>query len=126
MDSISSVQNKNFSGDGRGVYENFSSRRKSRKSFIRIILSSLAKPVKSYPEIVAHLYLTVTRQMVSVREQYAELRKELLQYCCNQFWTKNDELILCNVTAICKIFRGSNQTGKHLMNDDLENLSEDQ
>ena len=34
MDTIWSVQNKNFSGDGKGVYEHFSSRQKGWKSVI--------------------------------------------------------------------------------------------
>ena len=33
--------------------------------------------------------LTVQRQKVLLKEQYAELKKELLQFCCNQVWMKN-------------------------------------
>ena len=54
-------------------------------------------------------------------ERYAELRKELLRYWCNQAWMKNGGLIPWHAIAICKMYRTSYQTGKHLMKRDLEN-----
>ena len=80
------------------------------------------KHVKSYLGIIGHLRLIVPRQMILLKEQYAEQRKERLLYYCNQTWTKNDCRIPWNATAICERFKIYCRTGRHLMNDDLENL----
>ena len=48
-----------------------------------------------------------------LRERYAELRKEHLQYCCNQVWMKNGGQIPWNATAICKTFRIICLMGRH-------------
>ena len=48
-------------------------------------------------------------------EQCAELRKELLQYCCNQVWMKNGGRIPWNATAICEIYKISCLMGRHTM-----------
>ena len=70
------------------VYESVSSRQKSRKSLTLRLLWNLAKPVKNYHGIIVHQRLTVLRRVVLPRERYAELKKGLLQYCCNLAWTK--------------------------------------
>ena len=68
----------------RRVYESFFwSRSPSRKSFTHAIPWSLAELVKSCPGVIVHQRLTVPRQMVLLKERYAESRKELLHYCCN-------------------------------------------
>ena len=71
------------------VYKSFLSRQPSRKSFFLTSPWSLAKLVKSYLGIVVHLRLTVPKQMVLLREQYAESRRERLQCCCNPTWMKS-------------------------------------
>ena len=86
----------------KGVYESFSSRWKSRKSLVLIIPWHLAKLVKNFVGIIVDQHPTVRRQMVFLRERYAELKRELLQYCCYQAWTKNGGLIPWNVNAICE------------------------
>ena len=54
------------------VYESFSSRRKSRKSFTLTIPWNLAKPVKHCDGII-ELQLSIDlRRMVLLRERYAE------------------------------------------------------
>ena len=109
----------------KGVYKSFSSGQSSLKSFTLTIPWSLAKPLKISPGIIVHLRLTVPRQMVLLTEPYAEQKKELLLCCCNRAWMKNGGLILRSVTVICKMFKTSHRTGKHLMNGDLENHSKD-
>ena len=71
--------------------------------------------------MIVHLRLTVPRHMV-----LAELRKELLQCCCNQARTNNGGLIPWNAIPICETFEISYLMGKHLMNGDLENQSKGQ
>ena len=62
----------------KGVYESFSCRRKSQKSFMQKIRWNLADPVKIYHGIIVHPRLTVPQQMVLLKEQYAVAREELL------------------------------------------------
>ena len=59
------------------------SRRGNKKSSTQTIPENLAKLVKIFPGII------VRRQMVLLKEQYAELRKGHLQYCWYQVWTRN-------------------------------------
>ena len=49
------------------------------------------------------------------KEQYAELKKGHMQYCCNQVWEKKGGRIPRNVTAICETFKISCLMGKHPM-----------
>ena len=82
---------------------------------------NLAKHVKSYLGIIVHLRFTVQKPMVLKRERYEELRKQLLQYCCNLAWMTGGGLVPWNVTAICELFETSYRTGKHLLNCALGN-----
>ena len=82
MDSLLSVQNQDFSGDGEA--ESFSSRRKCRKSPIQTILWNVANPVKNHHGIIVHQRLTDQKQMGLLRERCAKLTDELLQCRCNQ------------------------------------------
>ena len=50
-----------------------------------------------------------------VRGRCAELRKGLLQYCCNPAWMRNAGMIPWNVSAICEIFRIFYLMGRHHM-----------
>ena len=45
--------------------------------------------------------------LCALRERYAELKKELLQHCCNPAWMKNSGLIQWNAVAICEMFQTS-------------------
>ena len=94
------------------MYNIFCSRQPSRKSFTLTFPRILAKLVKNYPGITVPQRLTVQRLMVLPRERYAELRKELLHFCCNQAWNKNGGRIPWNITAICEMFKTSWQMGK--------------
>ena len=47
-----------------------------------------------------------------LREQYAELRKGHLRYCCNQVWMKNGGQIPWSAAAICETFKISWSDGK--------------
>ena len=78
VDTILSVSNQNLLRNQKRVHKSFSSRLPSQKSFILTILWTLARLVKSYPEIIVHLRLTIPKQTVLLRERFAESRKELL------------------------------------------------
>ena len=47
--------------------------------------------MKISPGDIARLHRTDRKRMGMLKEQYAEVRKEHLQYCCNQVWMKNGE-----------------------------------
>ena len=87
------------------VHESFSSRRKSQMSRILIIPWNLAKLVKNCPGIIVNLHLAVPKQMVLLKEQYAESRENLCKCCCNQAWTKNGGRIPWDVIAICGTYK---------------------
>ena len=83
------------------------------KSFTLTIPQNLARPVKIYPGIVARELRTDRKQMGLLKEQYTEIRKLHLQYCCDQVWMKNGGRIPWNVTAICETFKISCLMGRH-------------
>ena len=87
----------------------------SLKSFTLTIPCNSANPVQTYPGIIVHQHLTVQKQMGLLRERYAGLRKEPLQYCSNQVWMKNDGRIPWSVTAICETYKISCLMGRHHM-----------
>ena len=76
MDSIISVQNKNFSGN--------------QKSLTLTIPQNLAKLVKTYLGIIVRQHLTVQRQMVLLKDRYAEFKEGtsavLLQAGVDEKW----------------------------------------
>ena len=74
-------------------------------SFTLTILWNLAKLVKTYPGIIVRQHLTVQRQMVLLKERYAELRKELQQDCRNEVWMKNGERISWGLLLSAKCSR---------------------
>ena len=84
------------------AYKSSWGRRGNQKTLTLTIPWNLAKPVKTYPGIIARQHLAVQKQMVLLKERYAELRKGLLQYCCNEVWMKNGGRIQRSVTAICE------------------------
>ena len=76
---------------------------------------NFAKLVKNNQGIIVHQRLFDLRRIVLLRQQYAESRKELLQYCCNQAWTKNGGLNSKNATTICEMYKTSDRTGNTLL-----------
>ena len=76
------------------------SRRRNQKSSTLTVLWHLAQPVKNNPGIIVRQHLIVQRQVVLLKERYAESRKELLRYCCNQAWTENGGQIPWSVAVI--------------------------
>ena len=67
--------------------------------------------MKNYHEIIVHQRPIDPRRVVLMREQYADLKKELLLCCCNLVWI-NGGLVLRYVTAICEVFKSSWPDGK--------------
>ena len=125
MDSVLSVQNKNFLRKTEKSLQKFLELPGSLKSFTLTIPWSLAKPVKTCPGIIVRLHHTDRRLMALLREQYAELKKGPQLCCCNQVWMKNGGRSPWNVTAICEMFKISCLMRKHLTKDDLESFSKD-
>ena len=115
MDTVLSVQNENFSGDGRETCNSFSSCQKSRQSFTLTTPWSLAEPVKTYHGTIELQHLIDPRRMVLLKQWYAEEKKERLLYWCHHAWLKNDWLILWNADAIFEMSKTSWQMGKLLV-----------
>ena len=86
----------------KGACKSSWSRIGSLKSFTLTLPWNLAKPVKTFPGIIARQHLTVQRQMLLLN-----------QYCCNQVWMKYGWRIPWNVIPICEIFRISCLMGNH-------------
>ena len=106
------------------AYKSSWSRIGNLKSFTLTIPWNLAKLVKISPGIIVHRRLADLRRMVLLREQYAELRKELLRCCCNLAWMTNGGRIPWNVTPICETSQIYYLMGRRPTNDVLENHSE--
>ena len=70
--------------------------------------------MKIFPGIIVREHLTVQKQMGLLRERYAGLKRELLQYCCNQVWMKNGGRNPWSATAICETYKIYCLMGKHL------------
>ena len=89
MNSTISVQNKNFLETEKSLQKFLELQRfleptrKPKDTYTDNSLE-LAKFVKTYPGIIERQHLTVQKQMVLLKEWYEELRKGLLQCCCNQ------------------------------------------
>ena len=115
MDSILSVQNKNFSGDGQEFTKVSRSIGKADSHLYRQFIGIWQNLVKTYRGIIID-----PRRMVLLRERYAEERRRL-QCCCKQAWMKNGGLVLWHALAICEMSKTSCRTGEHLMNGDSEN-----
>ena len=95
------MQNQNFSGNTKRACKCSWSRRGSQKSFTLTIPWILAKPVNTFPGIIARQHLTNRKQM-GLRERCAELRKGHLRYCCNQVWMTTGGRIPWSVCALCE------------------------
>ena len=88
------MSNQNFTGDGKQSTKVSRAVSKAESHIYRTILWNLGNPVKN----IVNQHPTDPRRMVLLREQYAELKQELLLCCCNSAWMKNGGLILWNVT----------------------------
>ena len=98
MDSILSVQNQNFAGDG--------------KEFTK----------------VCRQFIWTWANLVMIYHESSNLNtsKGRVLYCYDQDWMENGGLIPWNAIAICEMSKTSWHKGKHHMKDDLENHSKGQ
>ena len=112
MDSVLSVQNKDFTGDGKEFTKVPRAAAKKPKLFTLTIHWSLENLVKINHGIIEHHHLIDPKQMALLKEPYDEWKKELQQYCCNQDGVKDGGLILWCAGAICEMSKTSWQTGK--------------
>ena len=121
MDSILSVQNKNFSGDG--------------KEFTKVSRADGKAKSHSHWQFVGIWQILWRSVMESSNFDTSSIwdewycwksgtqnkKKGRLLYCCIQAWMKNGGLILWNAVSICEMFKTSWQMGKLLMKADSEN-----
>ena len=118
MDSVVPVENENFSGDGKRIYGNFSSRLKSRKSFTLTIKWNLDQITEdlSWKHRTSTPHRSETNG-IAVRKLREGTSAVLLQSCLDEkCW-----LVLRNAVAICEMLKTSVQMRRHFMRDDLEN-----
>ena len=105
---------KNFSGDGKGVYESFSSRREGQKSFILTMLWNLANPLETDHGIIVHQHTIDLRRMVLLRRAVRRFKRR--DVCCSvAIWLgrKNGWLIIWNASVvICEMFKAPYRNGK--------------
>ena len=85
------------------------------KSFTLTIPRNLAKIVKIFPGIIVRQHRTDRKRMGLLREQYTEVSKGHLQYCCNLVWVTKGGRIPWNVTAIFETFKIICLMGRHNM-----------
>ena len=109
MDSILSVQNKNFSGDGK-EFTKVSRTAGKAESHLHCQFIGIGTSCEDF--ILESLYVEHRTDQKHMKEQFAEPRKEPLQYCCNLAWMKNCWLSLWCAVAICIMFQTSRQMGK--------------
>ena len=102
------------------VYESFSSRQTSRKSFTLTIHWNLAKPAKIIPGLIVRQHRTDRKRMGLLGERYAGLKKGLLLHCCNQVWMDNGGRIPWSVTVNCGTYKISCLMGKHFTKGDSD------
>ena len=125
-DSILSVHNKNFSGDGKEFTKVSRTITEAKGCFFWQYISVWHILWRNYHRITELPHLIDPGHMVLLRENYAEEKKERQQYCYNRALTKNVGLILWNAIAIWEMSKTSWQMGKLPMKDDSENHSKDQ
>ena len=115
MDPVVSVQNKNFSGNGKELAKVLGADEETKSHLHRQfprIWQILWRPfLKSF---IVRQHLTDRNKMGLLRGQCSELRKGHLRCCCNQVWMKNGGRIPWYVTAICETYKISCLMGRHL------------
>ena len=84
------------------IYENFSSRQKSRKPFLRKIRWNVVNLVKTYHGIIVLLHFICPRRMVLWQERYEEERKErlLLQSGLDEKWSADSMDSYCYLRKV--------------------------
>ena len=80
---------------------------------------------KACEGIIVRRHHTDRKQVISLKEQYAESKKAPLPYCCNQVWIKIGGQVLWNVTPFCETFKISCLMGKLHTRDVLGNRFKD-
>ena len=127
MDSILSVQNKNFSGDGKRVYESVSSRQKSRKSFYTDNSLEISKSCEdlSWNHRTSTPHRSETHGIAerAIRRAKEATSAVLLQSGFDEKWWADSMECCCYLGKMCKT---SWQMGKLLMKGDSENHSKAQ
>ena len=89
----------------KSAYKSSWSRPRNPKSFTLTNPWNWAKPVKTYLGVVVRQHLTVQRQMVLLKERYAELKKGLLQYWSSLDFRKAGGQKPWSVLVICETFK---------------------
>ena len=85
----------------------------NQKSFAVTTPWNFVRLVKIFRGIIVRQPRTVQKQMRMLKEQYAELRKGCVRYCCSQVWMKIGGRIPWNVIACCEILKIACLTGRH-------------
>ena len=127
VDPILSVQNKNSSGNGKGLTKVLGADEETKTHLHRQlprIWQSLWRP------ILVSLYVDTSpfrdKWCCWKSGKYAELVKGPLHHCCNQVWMTNGGRIPWSVTATWGTYEISCLLGRHLTRGDSENHSKDQ
>ena len=119
MDTILSVQNLNFSGDGK-EFSNVS--RADSQTESHLLKQFLG--VWNHG-IIVHLRLTVPKHVVAKRAAH-RIKEGTFALLLQFGFDENGGLVLRNVAAICEMFKTSWQVGKHIAKGELENQFKDQ
>ena len=124
MDSILSVQNKNFSRNRQELAKVLGADVETKSHLHWQFHRNWPSLWRSFLE---SLYVNTSpfRNKWDCWERYVGLRSELLLSCCNHVWMKIGGQIPWNATAICETFKIYCLMGKHLTNGDSANHSKD-
>ena len=112
VDPAVPVQDQNFSGDGKRVYEHFSSRLQSPKSFTLTIRRNLPILWRSVTESSNFNTSSIRDEWYCWESGTQSRRKERLRHCCNQVWTLNGGRIPWSATAVCEHMQDLLSDGK--------------
>ena len=120
MVAIESVQNRNFSGNTEKSSQKFHDPTAKPKV---IYTDKSFEFGKSCEELSWNCCTSTPHRSETngIPERAVRRIKELLQCGCTLAWMNSDGLIPWNVTVICKTFKTSRRTGKHLRSGVLEN-----
>ena len=125
MDTILSVQEQEFAGEGEESTE-ISGAVTKAKSFFSDNSLEFGKSCEelSWNHRTCTPYRSKTNG-IAERANDEQTREHQLYYC-NPDWMRSGGRILWNAIAICEVSKTSWQTGKLRMNEDLGNPSKDQ
>ena len=114
LNGINHIRAKhNFSGNRKELAKVLGTYQETKSDLHWQLPWNLVRLVKIFRGIIARQPRIVQKQMGLLKEQYAELRKACVRYCCSQVWLKIGGRIPWNVTASCEIFRIACLTGRH-------------